>query len=156
MLVMNLITCDDKRKQMENSNDFSIFIKTDEMDECHIAKIMEQLVHQQLQQFVNEFRPDAHVLWQHFPNAVNAWKELTNIDQGTRRDRCGFRNNPRTQETGFVTNCDKLCAEVQKLESEKDFADVLNEFTKFAVDEFDEGMSKFFYRFLEIKSFIII
>ena len=133
------LTCADKRKQMEDNRDFSIFVKTAEMDECHIAKIMEQLVQQQLQQFVNKFRSDAHTLWKHFSDAVNAWKNLTGIDQGTQRDRCGFQNNPRIRETGFVTNCDDLCAEIKELESENDFADVMNEFANFAVKEFDEG-----------------
>lgn len=86
--------------------------------------------------------PDAHPLWKHFSDAVNKWKHLTNIDQGTRRDRCGFKNNPRIRETGFVTNCDDLCAEIKELESENDFADVMNEFANFAVKEFDEGKLK--------------
>ena len=55
------------------------------------------------------------------------------------QDNCGFSNDFRFGETGFVSNCDSMCSDIKKIEKPQDFAAILDEFLALVDSNFDKS-----------------
>ena len=136
-------TCDDA-KALRHQN---MFITTGspappftEFTFCHIQNIMNQLVINQLNDLVKMFDNTSKpwLMRTAFPDAVNAWSAMTRKDQKG-EDNCGFWNDFRFGETGFVMTCDNFCDDIKKIGKPEDFKNVLEEFLALVDSKFDKG-----------------
>jgi len=79
-----------------------------------------------------------------FPKAVQAWAEMTKKDWANGgEDNCGFWNDFRFGETGFIMSddlsCDNFCDDIKKISKPEDFKNVLEDFLTLLDTKFDKG-----------------
>ena len=113
---------------------------------CHIHKMMNQLVIRQVNDLVQMFdhTQKPHVMSTAFPKAVEAWRKMTEKDWANGGvDNCGFWNDFRFGETGFIMtdslSCDNFCDDIKKIEKPEDFKNVLEDFLTLVDTKFDKG-----------------
>ena len=108
---------------------------------CNIQKIMDGLVINQLNDLVQMFDHTSQpwLMQNAFPKAVQAWAAMTRKDG--QQDNCGFSNDFRFGETGFVSNCDSFCDDIKKIQKPEHFSFVLEEFLALVDSKFDKSTS---------------
>ena len=112
---------------------------------CHVQKIMDGLVIKQLNDLVKMFdhTSEPWLMQTAFPKAVQAWSAMTRKDDKG-EDNCGFWNDFRFGETGFVMTCDNFCDDIKKIRAPVDFKNILEEFLALVDLKFDKGTLKSF------------
>ena len=144
-------TCDDVLAQKHQKT----FITTGapappftDITHCQVPRMMDTLVRNQLNILMNMFGPESKpsTMDSVFFNLAEAWRAMTRKGNDG-QDNCGFSNDFRFGETGFVSNCDSMCSDIKKIEKPQDFAAILDEFLALVDSNFDKST---YFNFLPI------